>query len=120
MNEELKQFDEELKTSKDLQKKFEEALKRIEENGEAKSDGDVVVRAAAELGYTFTVGDLERAKAGDEKLDADELEQLSGGSLDWSTLCAVNYACFSIFMHSSKQNKTEPCYVDYQCIRSFH
>ena len=112
MNEELKRFEEELKNSKDLQEKFEEAVKHIAESGEAQSDGEIVVKAAAELGYTFTVGDLERAKAGDEKMDADELEQLSGGS----NLCVFDETCYTAFLHPSEQDKNNACWSDYKCV----
>ena len=63
-----------------LQEKLDTEIKRIAEAGEAQSDGEAMVKAAAALGYTITIEELERSIADLEKLDDDELDA-SGGNV---------------------------------------
>ena len=54
-----------------------------------------MVQAAAALGYTITVGDLDRAKAEMESLDPEEMAKAAGGRYEtvfyWSDYrCLLN------------------------------
>ena len=62
-----------------LKEKLDAEIKRI--SGEAQSDGEAMVKAAAALGYTITIEELERSVADLEQLDDDELDA-SGGNTD--------------------------------------
>ena len=76
---ELKRFEADLRNDADLRKKYDEACKRVTDAGRAKSDGEIVVAAAKELGYEFSIATLEQSRAEGEELDAEELEQIAGG-----------------------------------------
>ena len=46
------------------------------------SDGrEILVKAGKELGYEFTMGDLERSIADDQELDDKELAKAAGGAI---------------------------------------
>ena len=72
-------FEAALKENKELREKYEAAQKRIIENKEAESDGEVLVKAAAEVGFTLTLEELERAMAQYQELNDEELEDVAGG-----------------------------------------
>ena len=92
-SENIKAFEAALKENKELQEKFAAAQKRIMENKEASSNGEVLVKAAAEIGYTLTMAELERAFAQIQELNDEELGQVAGG-LDYS--CLGVYCCFVV------------------------
>ena len=76
---ELKRFEADLKNNEELKRKFEEALKRQVEGGEAQSEGEVMVRAAKELGYDISIAALEQTRAEAEELDPEALKDAAGG-----------------------------------------
>ncbi|MGN0693046.1 MAG: Nif11-like leader peptide family RiPP precursor [Oscillospiraceae bacterium] len=75
---ELTRMEEALRSDEELRKKLEEACRRIAEAGEAKNDGEIMMKAAAELGFSITIEDLERAKAASEELSDDEMDKVAG------------------------------------------
>ena len=77
-SEELQRLERELNEQPELKEKMDAEIRRIAEAGEAESDGEAMVKAAATLGYTITLEELERTAADLEKLDDDELETAGG------------------------------------------
>ena len=64
---------------------FAEEVKAKGDNiaeAEKLSDGrEILVKAGKELGYEFTMGDLERSIADDQELDDEELAKAAGGEI---------------------------------------
>ncbi len=91
----------------ELKKKLDAEIIRIAEAGEAESDWEAMAKAAAALGYTITIEELERAAADLEKLDDNELEA-AGGDTSTST-------------YDKKRGDTEgSCTSDYSCMCLWH
>ncbi len=121
--EELKRFENDLKNNVELRKKLEEALKRIAEEGQVKSDGEAMVQAARELGYEITIAALEQSKAAAEELDPEELQQVAGGDdsqeehlkklEEW---CMVDYGCEYDYRKASDDNDGH----DWLCLAVWH
>jgi predicted ribosomally synthesized peptide with nif11-like leader len=63
---------------------FAEAVKeagdRIAKAEEISGEGELLVRAAKDLGYEFTLGDIERSIADEQEVDDTELERVAGGA----------------------------------------
>jgi len=76
---ELKRFEDDLRNNAALRKRVNEACKRMTDEGQAKSDGEIVVAVAKELGYEFSIAALEQSQAEEQELDPEELEQVAGG-----------------------------------------
>ena len=72
-------------------------LVRISKNKEASSDGEALVKAAAEVGFPLTMDDLERKQAENEELSDHDLEMVSGGTTSSDTFCWVDYSCDYIY-----------------------
>ena len=66
-SEELKRLEEDLRGSEEIQKKLDEACRRIATEGKSASDGEIMVAAAKELGYDISIAALEQARAEAEK-----------------------------------------------------
>ena len=92
--ENIKAFEAALKENKELQETFKAAKKRIAENKEAASDAELLVKAAAEVGFVLTVAEIDRAMAEAQELNDEELEIVSGGGSGW---CWKDYGCVIIF-----------------------
>ena len=88
-------FEAALKESKELLEKYNAAKKRIIENKEAANDDEVLVKAAAEIGYTLSIAELERVSAEAEELNDDDLAIVAGGA---RTPCLYNYDCMFLYM----------------------
>ena len=120
-NTELNRLEEALRSDEELQKKLKEACKRIAESGEAKNDGEIMVKAAAELGFSITMEDLERAKATSEELSDDELDNVAGGhytddEYGNSGACFANYHCHGITRHTDSSSEHTACWSSYLCL----
>ena len=85
--EELKRFLADIHADRELYRKVEEIGQRMVEAGSDESNNELVAKAAKELGYAFTVAELERATAATEELDDDQLEEVSGGA------CFKGFTC---------------------------
>ncbi|MBR3019074.1 MAG: hypothetical protein IKH57_18685 [Clostridia bacterium] len=81
-SEEMLRLERDLDEQPEMREKLEAEIKRIAETKEAECDGEAMVKAAAALGYTITLEELERAAADLEKLDDDELETAGGVSYE--------------------------------------
>lgn len=69
-----------LQESKELQEKFAAAKKRIAENQEAATGVELLVKAAAQVGYTLDADELARAIAQMQELSEEELAKVAGGN----------------------------------------
>ena len=87
-------FEAALKENKELFEKFTAAKKRITENKEASGNSEMLVKAAAEIGFTLTMEELERAFAQNQELSDEELDQVSGGQGGW---CWKDYGCVIVY-----------------------
>ena len=76
-SENIKAFEAALKDNKDLQEKYEAALKRIVENKEATGDGETLAKAAAEVGFSLTMADLERKQAETVEISSSKNSSIS-------------------------------------------
>ena len=79
--EELKRFLADIQADRELYRKLEEIGRRMAEAGSDESNNELVAKAAAELGYSITAAELERAEAAAEVLDDNQLEAVSGGGV---------------------------------------
>ena len=105
-SEEMLRLERELNEQPELKEKMDAEIRRIAEAGEAESDGEAMVKAAAALGYTITPGELERAAADLEKLDDDELDAAGGGIFDG---CDSVFVCDEGYFFDGKPpERTKP------------
>ena len=112
---ELKQFDADIAGDEGLRRKFADAYKRIAESDGDATKAEVYAQAAAEIGYSISLPEIERAQAEAQTLSDSELDAVAGGSIvgdivcqfsyDWTATsadicngnlhCSSNYACVS-------------------------
>ena len=119
-SEEILRLERDMYEQPELREKLEAECKRIAEAGEAKSDGEVMVRAAAVLGYTITLEELERSAADRQELDPDELEDAAGGErrkdeYGHEVWCLTAWHCHAVTLHTETTDKTVACWTDYRC-----
>ena len=119
-SEEMLRLERDLNGQPELREKLDAESKRIAEAGEAKYDGEAMVKAAAALGYTITLEELDRAIADLEKMDDDELDaagcvdiQDETGHTKW---CIKSWYCFTVMQHSDTESKEVACWSDYVCV----
>jgi len=124
---EMMRMEADLAASEALREKFDAAMKRIAEAGEAQSDGEAFEKAAAELGYQITAAELERLSAENEEISPDEMEQAAGGfgthdSDTHDDFCFVAWHCFGIVCHTkaNEGNERVACWSDYNCMAINH
>ena len=121
---EMARMEADLAASEALREKFEAAMKRIAEAGEAQSDGEIFEKAAAELGYQVTAAELERLSAANEEISPDEMEQAVGGRKmredgdGHDEVCFVTWHCLAAMMHTTANegNDKVACWSDYNCV----
>lgn len=124
-SEEMLRMQSDMNGQPELKEKLELEIKRILEVGEAASDGEAMVKAAAALGYTITPEELERTTADLEELDYDELEEVSGGNAftrkkkedeyGHTEGCVVTWHCFAAFLHTETKSTDVACWKDHRC-----
>lgn len=108
----FKQFDSDMAASQELVEQYNQITRRIIEEKSADSDADIAIKAAAELGYTITVADLERARAQSESMDVDEMEAVAGGV----EVCWKDYTCVVAYETVTKDDDGH----DFMCVASWH
>ena len=94
-------------------------IKRVVEAKEAKSDGEAMVKAAAAMGYTIAIEELERASAELESMEEDELDSVTGAGEDehgHSNWCVVGWHCYEVFLHTETTSHDVACAADHSCI----
>ena len=118
-SEELLRLERDLNEQPELRKKLDAECKHIAEAKDAKCDGEIMVRAAAALGYTITLEELERATAAVQELDPDEMAAAGGRREDekgHNTWCLTAWHCFSVTLHTETKEKFAACWSDWDCI----
>jgi len=124
--EELKRFEKDLKENEDLRKKYDDAISHLNLT-ELHSDSDLIAKAANTLGYSFSAADVERASAGVQELDMNEMQMISGGaknpkykSYD-SGVCMSNFVCVGCYEKKSidGDGHNEWCYASWHCYTAF-
>ena len=75
-SETIKRFEEALSADERLRNKYDAALKKITDEGTAQSDGEVMVKAAKELGFEISIDEMERFFAEMREIDDNELENV--------------------------------------------
>ncbi len=126
MNEEFRRFEEDLKKDPELRKKYDEAIQNLDIS-QLKSDGEIIARAASQLGYDISVAELERAHAAMQEVDPDEMEHITGGADNplykpmEGDLCLVDYNCIGCYQkrHIDGDNHNEWCYASWHCYTAF-
>ena len=131
---EMKRLEADLEASEELRAKLQETARKIADSGEATSDGDALAKAAAELGYEISVGDIEKIVAEAQELDDEELAAITGGNLingDVTLLdgpldndmnsawCLAAWHCYTAFLHTEGGTKDEKCWSSYECVYVF-
>ena len=135
-SEELLRLERDLDEQPELREKLEAEIKRIAETKEAESDGEAMVKAAAALGYTITLEELERATADLEKLDDDELDAAGGARKKGKTAeerleervknterdeyhhrlhCNDFWHCYIVTLHTETAVKNVACWSNHSC-----
>ena len=78
------------------------------------------MRAAAALGYTLTLEELERSVAEMQELDPDELDTAAGGKATdekgHDAACITAWHCFIVTLHTEAKEKRVACWSDYTCL----
>lgn len=136
-SDELKRFETDLRMDPELNQRMDAACKRIMEEGRAQSDAELIVKAAEELGYAITAGDLERDAAAKREFDPDELAAASGGEAhgecisDWRCMlvenqegqdefghnqwCVTAWHCSAVTLHTDTESQNVSCWSNYKC-----
>ena len=125
-SEEMKRFEADMASDKELYEKFYKTVDRIAGEKTAQSDGELFANAAQELGYNITAADFERLDAEREEISTDELKQVAGGyyyerkheSEDehgHDVQCLTAWHCVGITCHTETDSKHVACWKDYLC-----
>ena len=107
--EELKRFLADIQADRALYLKVEDLGRRMVEAGSDESNSELVANAAAELGYSITAAELERATAAAEELDDDQLEEVSGGE---QGRCSHGFYCSRTYGWDGNVPCARPPYTD--------
>jgi predicted ribosomally synthesized peptide with nif11-like leader len=95
-----------LKESKELREKFVAAQKRIAENKEASNDVELLVKAAAEVGHTLTVAEIERAIAQAQEINDEDLAKVAGGNwINADTSPILPFTCAQVVVGNDPTNE---------------
>ena len=121
-SEEMLRLERDMNGSQEFREKLEAEMKRIAGAGEAKSDGEVIAKAAAALGYAVTAEELERSAAELEAVDDEELSKVAGGmhptiDVPIDEWCMSDYDCFSSW-HTNREDEeghNEWCLTGWHC-----
>ena len=112
-------FEAALNENAELREKFTAAEKRIYSNKEAENLGELLVKSAAEVGYTLSVTELERAFAQAQELSEEELDKVAGGTEKNDDWCVFSYHCFAFFLHTDDGSTTANCWKDYNVFSDY-
>ena len=143
---ELKRLENDLKSSEDLRKNLDEAVRRIAAEGKAQNDGEIMVAAAKELGYDITIAALEQARAETEALDPEELQAVAGGvdnhgkgrcdeganfvcsyvnrgffedEYEHDGFCFTGWHCYTVTLHTDTNEIDVSCWSDHRCVLAY-
>jgi hypothetical protein len=116
-SEDLTRFENDVKSSSELQAKVDEICSRLEDK-EKLSPGELLAKAGSELGYGFSAADVEQLNAELEDLDPEEMEAVSGGHEDeygHDAACLTAWHCEVVTLHTETKKKTVNCWSDFSC-----
>ena len=111
---ELKQFDAEIAGDEELRRKFADAYKRIRESDGDATRAETFVQAAAEIGYSISLPEIERAQAEAQNLSDSELDAVAGGSIVGDVPCDYSYECTAVSADICNGNLH--CSRNYACV----
>lgn len=112
-SENIIKFEEAMKNNEEKQKDYESALKKIAAAKDAKSNGELVSRAAKEVGFDLTAEECDLVFAEKQEMADDELDKVAGG---W---CWTSHGCHVVISHSEEIDETEDCFNEYICFNSY-
>ncbi len=123
-SEEMKRFEADMASDKELREKFYKTVDRIAGEKTAQSDGELFAKAASELGYSTAAADFERLEAEKEEVNAEELKNVAGGSVVDIIEDAIsdvdNYRCNSIFVDTESFSGEDEKGHDNWCLTAWH
>ncbi|MBP3866428.1 MAG: Nif11-like leader peptide family RiPP precursor [Eggerthellaceae bacterium] len=127
----IKAFEAALRADEELRQKFQDAMRRIAESDEKLHEQEVIVAAARELGYEFTIEELDRSRAEVQELDDAELEAVTGGAggpgcrsnyddpedeKGHDNSCVTLWHCHAITLHTESNSTYVNCWSDWMCM----
>lgn len=138
-SEEMKRFEADMASDKELGKKLYEVVDRIAAENKVQSDGELFAKAAEELGYRITAADFERLDAEREEISPEDLAQAAGGgnSPEWcwrnygcsfgyeafwqdeynhTAVCLTAWHCFATTLHTETNSEDVACWKNYMCL----
>lgn len=89
------EFKEAMEANPELAAKYFDAQKALADGKTVSSKAELIVKAAAEVGYEISAEEAERAIATTQQLSEEELANVSGGA---NESCAITYGCKIFFM----------------------
>lgn len=94
MAKDLKAFLTRLKEDSAFAEEVRTKGKSIMETEKLSDDKELTIRVGKELGYEFTMGDIERSIADDQEVDDKELKKAAGGAIIFGNWCwGEEYSC---------------------------
>ena len=139
VSEEMKRFEADMGSDKELREKFYKTVDRIAGEKTAQSNGELFAKAAQEFGYNITAADFEKLDAEQEEVSADELEQVAGGfdhDTEWcfkdyycdyawnrkqddkghDDSCVTAWHCLTVTLHSDTETDEVFCWSNHTCV----
>ena len=105
--ENIKAFENAMNESAELREKFEAAEERIYKNKEAANIGDLLSKAAFEVGFNLSASEIEQAFAQSRELSDDDLSNVSGGNdLEYYKSQKVTFSIPSAYEEFTKETRT--------------
>ena len=103
----IKAFENAMNESAELREKFEAAEDRIYKNKEAANIGDLLSKAASEVGFTLSAAEIEQAFAQSRELSDDDLSSVSGGNdLEYYKSQKVTFSIPGAYEDFTKETRT--------------
>ena len=107
MFENITAFENAMNESAELREKFAAATKRICENKEAANVGDLLSKAASEVGFKLSAADIDQAYAQSRELSDDELDNVAGDNdLEYYKSQKVTFSIPEVYETFTKGTRT--------------
>ena len=105
--ENIKAFENAMNESAALREKFAAAEERIYKNKEAANIGDLLSKAASEVGFTLSASEIEQAYAQSRELSDDDLNGVTGGNdLEYYKSRRVIFSILGAYEEFTKETPT--------------
>ena len=101
MSEETKRMQRDMSENPELAEKMKAEIQRLTEAGEIRNESEILMKAAASLGYSVSLEEVERAYAEMADVDDRELAAVTGGGTlgpNDSGPCIVFWSCFMMLI----------------------